>query len=58
MRQRLREEMRQRTRVMPPFIERPDPPFPFSPVYPPGFIGGDYDRDPTFPGNYTCKHCI
>ena len=49
-----------RMRVPPEFMQprplpwNPDPfgPGAFGPAYPPGFIGGDYDRNPDFMGMF------
>ena len=57
----MREQMRAlRMRVPPEFMQprplpwNPDPfgPGAFGPAYPPGFIGGDYDRNPDFMGRF------
>ena len=45
-REAMRERMRHYTVITPPFMNHPHPPLPFAPIYPPGFVGGDYDRDP------------
>ena len=65
----MREQMRSYRVLIPPDFMRPRPfpfnpdPFgigqmgigPYGPTYPPGFIGGDYDRDPDFSGRNFSK---
>ncbi|CAH1783023.1 unnamed protein product [Owenia fusiformis] len=50
MRRRALEQSRQFVPGWPPYVGQPHPPLPATPIYPPGFIGGEYDRDPSFQG--------